>query len=127
MSLITLVVQIAGSGDSSETPIQIIENKISEIDEIDTEALMKVNSAIAIEKEIAADVLGGIFANTREHFLPFLEETIVVLQGLISHYYEGIRKSAIQSIFIFIVTLNDLSNPGQWVPGGQNVREPFRL
>jgi hypothetical protein len=112
---------LTGAGDSSETPIEIIENKVSEMDEIDTEALMKVNSAIAIEKEIAADVIGGIFASTREHFLPFLEETAMVLQGLTSHYYEGIRKSAIQSIFIFIVTLNELSNPAPWVAGGANV------
>jgi len=112
-------------GDTSETPIQIIEKNTSEMDEIDTEAMLKVNSAIAIEKEIAADVIGGIFANTKEAFLPYLEETAVVLRGLISHYYEGIRKSAIQSIFVFIVTLNEISNPPPWVAGGNNVRVAF--
>ncbi|KAG8813485.1 hypothetical protein FRC18_002442, partial [Serendipita sp. 400] len=114
-------IETKGQGDSSDTPIQIIESKIDEIEDMDAEALLKVNSAIAIEKEIAADVIGGIFANTREHFLPYLEDTALVLQGLISHYYEGIRKSAIQSIFTFIVTLNELSNPDPWVAGAQNV------
>lgn len=82
----------------------------------------RVNSAIAIEKEIAADVIGGIFANTKEHFLPYLEQTALALQSLIDHYYEGIRKAAIQSIFTFIVTLNELSAPHPWVAGGSNVR-----
>lgn len=111
-------------GETSETPIQIIEKQTSEMDDIDTEAMLKVNSAIAIEKEIAADVIGNIFASTKENFLPYLEETAMVLQGLISHYYEGIRKSAIQSIFVFIVTLNELSNPQPWVAGGNNVGVP---
>lgn len=115
------LVQLSGMGETSETPIQIIEKHASEMDDIDTEAMLKVNSAIAIEKEIAADVIGNIFASTKEHFLPYIEETALVLQGLISHYYEGIRKSAIQSIFIFIVTLNELSNPPPWVAGGTNV------
>ncbi|KAG8826961.1 hypothetical protein FRC17_008047 [Serendipita sp. 399] len=114
-------IETKGQGDSSETPIQIIENKIEEIEDMDPEALLKVNSAIAIEKEIAADVIGGIFANTREHFLPYLEDTALVLQGLVSHYYEGIRKSAIQSIFTFIATLHELSNPQPWVAGAHNV------
>jgi importin-4 len=115
------LVQLTGMGETSETPIQIIEKQTSEMDDIDTEALLKVNSAIAIEKEIAADVIGNIFASTKEAFLPYLEETAIVLQGLISHYYEGIRKSAIQSVFVFIVTLNELSNPPAWVAGGTNV------
>lgn len=91
------------------------------MDDIDTDALLKVNSAIAIEKEIAADVIGNIFASTKEAFLPYIEETAIVLQGLISHYYEGIRKSAIQSVFVFIITLNELSEPAPWVAGGTNV------
>jgi hypothetical protein len=81
----------------------------------------KVNSAIAIEKEIAADVIGGIFANTKERFLPYLEETALALKVLVEHYYEGIRKAAIQSLFTYIVTLNELSAPHPWVAGGTNV------
>lgn len=119
---LTSTVQAIGEGDSSQNPIEITDNKAIDLDDLDGDPFTKVNSAIAIEKEIAADVLGGIFASTKEHFLPYLEETALALQGLISHYYEGIRKAAVQSIFTYIVTLNELSAPHPWVAGGTNVR-----
>ena len=34
---------------------------------------MGVNSAIAVEKEIAADTIGSPFAVTQMHFLPFVK------------------------------------------------------
>lgn len=76
-----------------------------------------VNSGIAIEKEVAADSIGDIFAATGAAFLPYVERSVKVLVGLLDHYYEGIRKSALSSLFKFIGTFYDLSEPAEWTPG----------
>lgn len=91
-------------------------------DETDLDALeamfSKVNSAVAIEKEVAADTLGELFTATRGAFMPYIEESIQVLIDLLEHYYEGIRKSAVGALFAFIKTTYDLSDPQDWTPGG---------
>jgi len=97
-----------------------------EDEETDMDALeamfSKVNSAVAIEKEVAADTVGELFVATKHAFTPYIQETVPVLIDLMDHYYEGIRKSAIGSLFAFIKTVYDLSNPVDWVPGGNIVR-----
>jgi hypothetical protein len=91
-------------------------------DETDLDALeamfSKVNSAVAIEKEVAADTIGELFAATKAAFVPYIEETVQVLIDLLDHYYEGIRKSAVGALFSCIKTIYELSNPQDWVPGG---------
>jgi importin-4 len=88
-----------------------------DLDEIDLEKLSEVNSAIAVEKEIAADTLGVISQATGAHFLPFIEEACLELEKLLAHYYEGIRKSALQSLLEIIQTFYTLSSPQEWVQG----------
>lgn len=76
-----------------------------------------VNSGIAIEKEVAADAIGDIFAACGQTFLPYVERSVKVLVALLDHYYEGIRKSALSSLFKFINTFYDLSEPAEWTAG----------
>ncbi|CAG8674754.1 3854_t:CDS:10, partial [Acaulospora morrowiae] len=77
----------------------------------------EVNSAIADEKEIAADVIGEIFENIRSHFLPYVDTTLQELIKLSDHHSDGVRKSVIGSLFQFLVTFYNMSNPVQWQPG----------
>ncbi|WVQ81301.1 hypothetical protein IAT38_003424 [Cryptococcus sp. DSM 104549] len=79
-----------------------------------------VNSAVAIEKEVAADTIGELFAATKEAFMPYVEETLKVLTELMDHYYEGIRKSAAGALFQYIKTMYELSKPAEWQPGAAN-------
>jgi hypothetical protein len=76
-----------------------------------------VNSGIAIEKEVAADAIGDIFAACGQTFLPYVERSVKVLVALLDHYYEGIRKSALSSLFKFINTFYELSEAAEWTPG----------
>jgi hypothetical protein len=80
--------------------------------------MSQVNSAVAIEKEVAADTIGELFAATKTAFMPYVQESVKVLIDLLDHYYEGIRKSAVGALFAFIKTLYDLSDPQDWIPGG---------
>ncbi|KNZ74647.1 putative importin subunit beta-4 [Termitomyces sp. J132] len=66
-----------------------------ELEDVNLDKLMDVNSAIAVEKEIAADTIGTLFAACKAHFFPYVEQT----------FY-------------------DLSDPQEWKPGA-NVAVPL--
>ncbi|EPQ31230.1 uncharacterized protein PFL1_01415 [Pseudozyma flocculosa PF-1] len=89
-----------------------------DIDELN-DAFLNVNSAVAIEKEVAADSLGEIFAHTKQGFLPYVQQSVEQLVILLEHFYQGIRKSSVSALFTFINTLNEMSNPQEWQPGIQ--------
>ncbi|KAI0033386.1 armadillo-type protein [Vararia minispora EC-137] len=106
------------SGTSAADPITVIDGETTtEIEDVDIDKLLDVNSAIAVEKEIAADTMGTLFAATGNHFLQFVEPCTLELVSLLPHYYEGIRKSATDSLLEIIRTFSDLTNPAEWHPG----------
>lgn len=102
--------------------VDINGNPSVEIEDIDLDKMMDVNSAIAVEKEIAADTIGTLFAATQLHFLPFVESCTLELIALLPHYYEGIRKSATDSLLEIVRTFYDLSEHDEWVAGAHSVR-----
>ncbi|KAJ6607522.1 armadillo-type protein [Mycena sp. CBHHK59/15] len=113
-----------GTGTSPQTAITIMDEKIdmngnaiAEVEDIDVEKMMDANSAIAVEKEIAADTLGTLFAATQLHFLPYVESCAMQLIDLLPHYYEGIRKSATDSLLEIVRTFYDISDHPEWQAG----------
>lgn len=92
-------------------------NTSIELEDIDLDKMMDVNSAIAVEKEIAADTIGTLFAATKGHFFPYVESCALELVSLLPHYYEGIRKSATDSLLEIVRTFYDLSDHQEWQPG----------
>ncbi|KAK9238109.1 armadillo-type protein [Lipomyces kononenkoae] len=90
---------------------------IGDADEEDIWQNLTVNSGLAMEKEIAADTIGDLVAGTKEAFLPYLEESSKVLIDLTAHFYEGIRKAAIGSLWRAVGTVYEVSNPTKWQPG----------
>lgn len=115
----------SGSSPANAISVEDVTADGEEV-EIDLEKALEVNSAVAVEKEIAADTLGTLFAATREHFLPFVEQTALELISLLSHYYEGIRKSSTDSLLKIIRTFYDLSGQPEWQPGATVVRDSYR-
>uniref|UniRef100_A0A0W0GA03 Importin N-terminal domain-containing protein n=1 Tax=Moniliophthora roreri TaxID=221103 RepID=A0A0W0GA03_MONRR len=119
------------SGMSPSSAINVSDERdvngmpTAELEDIDLDKLMDVNSAIAVEKEIAADTIGTLFAATKGHFLPFVEQSTLELVQLLLHYYEGIRKSALDSLLEIVRTFYELSNPEDWQPGAA-VRVPLQ-
>ncbi|KAG6866559.1 hypothetical protein C0991_002044 [Blastosporella zonata] len=108
------------SGSSPSNAIAVADDADTsvELEDINLEKLMDVNSAIAVEKEIAADTIGTLFAACRGHFFPYVEQSALELVSLLPHYYEGIRKSATDSLLEIVRTFYDLSDPQEWTPGG---------
>ena len=92
-------------------------------DALDIDKLLDVNSTFCIEKEIAADTIGTIFAATRDHFLPYIEQCTLELINQLPHYYDGIRKSSTDSLLEIARTFYELSGPPEW-EAGYGVRVP---
>lgn len=77
-------------------------------------------TAVAMEKEIAVEVLGDVLAHTRKNFVPYFEKTIESTTLLVEHSYEGVRKAAISTLWRAYACLWNLMEDhlGQkWTPG----------
>lgn len=98
------------------TEIDLTTGSVDDDEEDDLDAL-NINSAIADEKEFAADALGELFENTRSHFLPYVEQSVHELQQLSFHLFDGVRKAVTGSLFAFVRTFFHISNPPEWTPG----------
>ncbi|KAI8824519.1 armadillo-type protein [Fimicolochytrium jonesii] len=85
--------------------------------EEDLRAAFSVSSAIAEEKECAVDALGHICAATRSAFMPYVETSVEVSIKLLAHHHEDVRKSAVDALFAFMLTMHKMTNPPKWVPG----------
>ncbi|THH27563.1 hypothetical protein EUX98_g6632 [Antrodiella citrinella] len=106
------------SGSTPATAIPVDGAAELDIEDVnfDIDKMLDVNSTICIEKEIAADTIGALMANTTTHFLPWVESCTVELIGQLNHYYDGIRKSATDSLLEIIRSFYDLSGPQEWQP-----------
>ena len=106
----------SGSGSSPSNAIDVLDDE-EDMEDIDVDKMLDVNSAIAVEKEIAADTIGTVFACTTNHFLPYVEQSALELVALLPHYYEGIRKSSTDALMVMVRTFYTLSDPVDWQPG----------
>ncbi|EKM50327.1 uncharacterized protein PHACADRAFT_178877 [Phanerochaete carnosa HHB-10118-sp] len=104
------------SGSTAATAISV-ENFDGEDIDVDIDRLLDVNSTICIEKEIAADTIGALFAATGAQYLAFVEESTIELAAQLQHYYDGIRKAATESLLEIIRSFYEISNPPEWQPG----------
>ncbi|KAJ1975865.1 hypothetical protein H4R35_002954 [Dimargaris xerosporica] len=68
-----------------------------------------VSNAVAEEKEVAADVLGEVFENTRAHFLPYANAVVQELVKLTEHDSESVRTAVVSSLFKCLVTYHSIT------------------
>ncbi|KAI0782615.1 ARM repeat-containing protein [Abortiporus biennis] len=115
------------SGSTPATAIHVDEGN-AEVDvedlTVDIDKMLDVNSTICIEKEIAADTIGALMESTGQHFLPYVEQCTLELVSQLPHYYDGIRKSATESLLEIVRSFYDLSSPAEW-QAGVNVAVPL--
>lgn len=92
---------------------------MEEDDEDDWDDLSAV-TAVALEKEIAIEVIGDVLSHTRKHFVPYFEKTIETTTGLVEHSYEGVRKAAIGTLwraYACLWALTEDHTGEKWTPG----------
>jgi hypothetical protein len=77
-------------------------------------------TAVALEKEIAVEVIGDILSHTRKNFVPYFEKTVETTVGLVEHSYEGVRKAAIGTLwraYACLWALMEDHTGEKWTPG----------
>ncbi|KAL9542102.1 hypothetical protein MBANPS3_008780 [Mucor bainieri] len=94
-----------------------IDLTLGEGDEEDDDSAFNFNSAIADEKEFAADALGELFESTQTHFLPYVEPAVQELTELSFHLFDGVRKAVVGSLFSFLKTFYLMSGSEEWKAG----------
>ncbi|PNS15065.1 hypothetical protein CAC42_2294 [Sphaceloma murrayae] len=109
-------IKVASAGDDDD------DDAIDEDDEdADWDDLGAV-TAIAMEKEIAVEVVGEVLSNTGGKALPYFQSCLEEVFPLIEHTYEGVRKAAICSIWrsyasLFVLTEAGEGGKPKWQPG----------
>lgn len=89
-------------------------------DEDDWEDFTTV-TPLALEKEIAVEVIGDLISHTKSAYLPYFEKTIELILPLAEHPYEGVRKSTISTLHRAYATLfaigEETGQMEKWQPG----------
>ncbi|EXJ72606.1 uncharacterized protein A1O5_03752 [Cladophialophora psammophila CBS 110553] len=112
-------VKVAAADDDDEDG-DIEDVEIDGDDDSDWGDLATV-TPIALEKEIAIEVIGDVVSNTKTAYLPFFEKTIEKLLPLAEHSYENVRKATISTLHRAYAALYDISEESgelqKWKPG----------
>lgn len=77
-------------------------------------------TAVAMEKEIAVEVIGDVLTHTRKNFVPYFEKTIESVTPLVEHSYEGVRKASVSTLWRAYACLWNLMEDHlgkKWTPG----------
>lgn len=110
----------AVDSDDDEAEDGTIEDIEIDDDDSDWGDLATV-TPIAMEKEIAIEVIGDVVSNTKTAYLPYFEKTIEKLLPLVEHSYENVRKATLSTLHRAYAALYEVSeDDGQvqkWQPG----------
>ncbi|KAI7624263.1 ARM repeat-containing protein, partial [Hortaea werneckii] len=112
------VVEGAEGGDDEEDDL-VQELMEGDEDDDDWDDLGAV-TGVAMEKEIAVEVLGDVLTHTKAKYLPYMQKTVEVVLPLLDHSYEGVRKSAVGTMWRAYACLWGLAEDGgmqKWQPG----------
>jgi hypothetical protein len=110
-------VKVMSAGEDDDDDFEDLNEAM--MDDEDWDDLEGV-TAVAMEKEIAAEVFGDIITHTRREYLPYLEQTVTKLLELVDHSYEGIRKAALGTLwrtFACLFGMAEGEGMGKWSPG----------
>lgn len=118
-------IKVAGAGgvneddDIAEEDIVKALMESNDDDDDDWDDLGAV-TAVAMEKEIAVEVIGDILTHTKGKYLPYMQKTIETVLPLLDHSFEGVRKSAISTAWRAYACLFGLAEDNgmaKWQPG----------
>lgn len=96
------------------------DDEFEDIDDDDEEDELTAITAVAMEKEIAVEVIGDLLRNTRRKYIPYLQESIDLVLTLVEHSFEGVRKGAITSLWVAYAVVFGLAEGDgmpKWKPG----------
>ncbi|KAH8703107.1 putative importin beta-4 subunit [Talaromyces proteolyticus] len=104
-------IKVAEVSDDEDGDIEDID-----IDEEDDWEDFTTVTPLALEKEIAVEVIGDLISHTKGAYLPYFEKTIELVLPLTEHPYEGVRKSTISTLHRAYATLFALAEDNGQMP-----------
>lgn len=117
-------IKVAGAGGVNEDDIaeeDIVKALMESADDDDDDwDDLGAVTAVAMEKEIAVEVIGDIMTHTKGKYLPYMQKTIETVLPLLDHSFEGVRKSAISTAWRAYACLFGLAEDNgmaKWEPG----------
>jgi len=109
-------VKVAAATDDNED--EDFENVDDDDDDDDDD--FSAITAVAMEKEIAVEVIGDVLRNVRRKYLPYMQQSIELVLKLVEHSFEGVRKGAINTLWTAYTTIWGLAESDgmpKWKPG----------
>jgi importin-4 len=107
-----LLSKYGGDGTVDADDIEDVED----LDDLDP----AIWSGIAMEKEIAIEVIGDVFAQTKEKFLPYVKEVMELVFEHVKHDHSGVREAALGTLWRAFATLWQIEEDkgmAKWKPG----------
>jgi hypothetical protein len=108
-----LLAKYGGDGTIDVDDIEDVED----LDDLDPQYL----SGVAMEKEIAIEVIGDVFAHTKEKFLPYVKEVMELVFDHVRHEHAGVREAALGTLWRAYATLWQIEEAkgtmAKWQPG----------
>ena len=76
-------------------------------------------TAVALEKEVALEVIANMVAFTKNEYLPYLEKSLEIILPMVDHSFEGVRRAAVSTLFRAYASLWNLQNASseKWQQG----------
>ncbi|KKK22692.1 hypothetical protein P175DRAFT_0497618 [Aspergillus ochraceoroseus IBT 24754] len=114
-------VKVASADDDDEPVGEDGEIEDVDLDDDDAWDDITATTPLALEKEIAVDVIGDLITHTKSAYLPYFEKTIEMVMPLAEHPYEGVRRSTIstmhRSYAMLFSIAEETGQMGKWQPG----------
>ena len=110
-------IKVAAATDDDDDDVIDVEDGDDEDGDWDD---LNAVTAVAMEKEIAVEVIGDVITHTKSKFLPYLQKTVEIVLGMVDHSYEGVRKSSISTLWRTYACLWGLAEDNgmpKWKPG----------
>ncbi|KAI9714166.1 MAG: hypothetical protein M1812_006494 [Candelaria pacifica] len=108
--------KVAGSSNDEDDDDELLDEDDSDMEDWEE---LTATTAVAMEKEIAIEVVGDIMTHVKGAYLSYFEKTVDLLLGLVKHSYEGVRKGAVSSLWRAYACLWDICDDQmeKWKPG----------
>jgi hypothetical protein len=114
-------VKVASADDDDEPVGEDGEIEDVDLDDEDDWDDITATTPLALEKEIAIEIIGDLVTHTRSAYLPYFEKTIEMVMPLAEHPYEGVRKATISTMhrsYAMLFTIaEETGQMTKWKPG----------
>jgi len=117
-------IKVAGANgksddDEDEEEAALVQALMDGDEEDDWDDLGAI-TAVAMEKEIAVEVIGDVLTHAKSKYVPYMQKTMEIVLPLLDHTFEGVRKSSVGTMwrmYACVWGLAEDSGMQKWQPG----------